>query len=863
MAFPSIRSSATTNGTGASATPVVNLPATVRAGDTLAVYFRSAAGGALGFPAGWSELVDAAPDASGDQIGIAWKKADGSEGGTTITLSSANARFSAISRSVRDAADPLIRPPEISAVAIGTTGEPNPNAVTPTGGAKDYLWDTVFLMEGEQTGITANPSGYTLDQQFANSGTGGAVTTNCTVGAVARTNNASSENAAAWDVAGTLDDSVAYTLAFHPAEEVPVPLAPDWEWPIVPAPRLTSTMAALTIAVNLLQSTLAPVEATPFSQQVWPNPPRAERLITSVQTLPTDDADRAFAQHAWPNPQLKPPAGVTWLVSLLQSTLAPVEETPPVVPPLWPLPTLADSSALTWIQTRPVFAVDESPAAQHDWPVPLRARVVALTWLQGRKPHDVDASPHNQRDWPLPLVAGRLAPSWLQGRPLGAVDEPAVAQTDWPVPAQRRAPALTWIVNPIHSTLSLAPAPVTPIDWRNPSPRPAAALTWTSSRALALVDEKIERQSDWPIPRTVTKPALTWTQERPFFYAEPGTPPPGVSIANVNPQIGRRNAVGWTQARPTFAVDTKIERQTDWPLPRVAIKPALTHLQQRPFFYAEPGTPPPGVSIAVVNPLVGGRNAVGSVQSRPGYYVDAKIDRQSDWPLPRIATRPAITWLQSGLALVTPPDQPPFNRQTNWPIPVRATVPALSWIQTRQPLHVDAGIPRAFDLSLPVRARTLPPTWISSTLALDVPLRPVAWSVPPPAPRPALTWVVNLLDSTLAGAPLIGSELTLPRLRPAPALTWLQTRPSFYQDEQPFAQHDWPNPLWPKAILVYGWIDSATPAEILIARPVVVCNPDVRSLMPARTFVSLQPPREVQSLMPRRTIAAHCLDEEP
>ncbi len=221
MSFPTIRGSAAlTNGTNATATPVVNLPATVVAGDTIFVVIRAAAAGAIGWPGGagvWNELHDGSPDGSVGQTAFAWKKADGSESGTTITLSSTSSKFAAVSWAVQDAADPDVRPPEISTVAVGTTGEPDATTCTPTGGTKDYLWLTFFTMEGEQTGITAYPASFTLGQSgLANSGTAGAVTTNATIAGAARQLAASSLDAGVWDVAGTLDDSSAWTVAFHP-----------------------------------------------------------------------------------------------------------------------------------------------------------------------------------------------------------------------------------------------------------------------------------------------------------------------------------------------------------------------------------------------------------------------------------------------------------------------------------------------------------------------------------------------------------------------------------------------------------------------------------------------------------------------
>jgi hypothetical protein len=316
MAFPSIRSSANTNGTSATTTPVVNLPATIAAGDTIWVVIRNAAAGAIGWPdATWTEDHDASPDGAVGQTAIAWKKAVGGEGGTTITLSSANGKFSAIAIAVRDAADPSVRSPQLSTVATGTVGaEPNATTCTPTGGAKDYLWYTFFTMEGEQTGITAYPTNYTLNQTgLANSGTGGAVTTNATMAGAARQLNAASEDAPVWDVAGTIDDWSAWTVAFHPAEAVPSLLqSDDVTSPHVPQPRrVAHGLTNFVMGTSLALLTLAQ-SATPFVQLNWPVPSPQPHILTTVNTRPAEDPPGTPLRPVlWEVPARKLPPPIT------------------------------------------------------------------------------------------------------------------------------------------------------------------------------------------------------------------------------------------------------------------------------------------------------------------------------------------------------------------------------------------------------------------------------------------------------------------------------------------------------------------------------------------------------------------------
>lgn len=222
--FPSISGTVTqTLGTTATTTPVVNLPSGCVAGETIFVLVRNAVAGAIGWPDGtWNEMFDASSDAADDQMALAWRKADGTEG-ASITLSSGNGKFAALAWRVAGAIDPSVRAPELSTVAIGTSTTPNPTACTPTGGTKNYLWIWVGGWAGEQTSPPAsNPTSYSLNVTGADSGTAGVTTTNCRVAIAARQLNAGSEDPASWTISVS-DSWTAYTLAVHPANLPPPP----------------------------------------------------------------------------------------------------------------------------------------------------------------------------------------------------------------------------------------------------------------------------------------------------------------------------------------------------------------------------------------------------------------------------------------------------------------------------------------------------------------------------------------------------------------------------------------------------------------------------------------------------------------
>lgn len=226
MAFPVVQAAATTNGTGATANAALNLPTGIKAGELLLGIHRCSAAGAHGWPAGWNELADDASDASTNQTSVAWRQADGTESGT-ITVTQTSSKFASIIWRIAGACDPSVSPPQLGAIATGTSVSPNPLTVTPTGGAKDYLFFWLGGWENEQTSPPASqPTNYasaTPDRQGADSGTAGAVTTNCRVAGTTRANNAASEDPGIWTISVS-DDWTCWACAVHP------PPAPGLEW---------------------------------------------------------------------------------------------------------------------------------------------------------------------------------------------------------------------------------------------------------------------------------------------------------------------------------------------------------------------------------------------------------------------------------------------------------------------------------------------------------------------------------------------------------------------------------------------------------------------------------------------------------
>lgn len=219
MAFPAIQGTpAETSFTAVGTSFAVGLPAGIQAGETLVVLLAGGGTNALQFNtlAGWTELVD---ENVAFGLHVWYRIADGSEGATvTFTSTGSGSRGAAIAYRISDGHP--TQAPQISAVATGSGTAPDPAALSPTGGAKDYLWITFFAQgsteeANDDTWLNNAATNYSNPLQVT-SGTGG-VNVGAILGASSRTANAATEDAS-WP-SGSVDTSAAwraFTLAVHP-----------------------------------------------------------------------------------------------------------------------------------------------------------------------------------------------------------------------------------------------------------------------------------------------------------------------------------------------------------------------------------------------------------------------------------------------------------------------------------------------------------------------------------------------------------------------------------------------------------------------------------------------------------------------
>ena len=145
---------------------------------------------------------------------VYYRQADGTEGATDALSTTSSVKLCAISWEITGAANPATQAPQVSTSSIGSGGSVmQSNPITPTGGAKDYLFMSLGLVSGETSFPTAQPASY-ANLVTANSGTGGAATTNCIGCGATRQANTATETPGPFT--HPLGDVGAITVAVHP-----------------------------------------------------------------------------------------------------------------------------------------------------------------------------------------------------------------------------------------------------------------------------------------------------------------------------------------------------------------------------------------------------------------------------------------------------------------------------------------------------------------------------------------------------------------------------------------------------------------------------------------------------------------------
>lgn len=215
MASPTVQGGTNTARTSAETTSPVNYPAATLNKELLILHGRVCGVGAITVP-GFTQLAQDSSDASDDVEYVGWKMADGTEGGTTVSVTHGNFRSSWVMSRIQGADLPTVNPPVISSPAIGATATPDPPLLTPVYGSQTYLWLWLGGWEGEQTNPpTTPPTGYTIVNNAA-TGTTGNTDTNNRVADYRFASTATSENPPSLTISVAAVGWTAWTVAVPP-----------------------------------------------------------------------------------------------------------------------------------------------------------------------------------------------------------------------------------------------------------------------------------------------------------------------------------------------------------------------------------------------------------------------------------------------------------------------------------------------------------------------------------------------------------------------------------------------------------------------------------------------------------------------
>ena len=215
QSFPQVAATNTSSEDSAVGSHTVALPTGIQSGDLLIAFFDASGGIGSGvtitWPGGWTEFASQLSHSGSPSSGLAlyfraaYRQADGTEGASITVTTSSNASSGHNTYRITGAEDPATQAPEAATVqstAAETTIDPP--LLTPTGGAKDYLWLAVAASRGGGT-LSATPTNYTNLLQDSGA--------DATLGSSRRELNAASEDPGAFTVTPDSNRTIGATIA--------------------------------------------------------------------------------------------------------------------------------------------------------------------------------------------------------------------------------------------------------------------------------------------------------------------------------------------------------------------------------------------------------------------------------------------------------------------------------------------------------------------------------------------------------------------------------------------------------------------------------------------------------------------------
>ena len=228
MAFATIVTSAESEVNTNETSHTVDMPSGVVSGDLLMVFFSCDGAESVGWPTGgdlWNEISEASSTGGNSTLAVAWRVSDGTEGASiTVTTGTIEKSTHVVAR-INGNEDPTTQPPEVSTVEpIGTATTVDCPSLTPTGGAKDYLWLACGAWDGTDNAYISSPTNYALVQEIQNPSGGG----RSHIAVAERDLNASVEDPGVFTFT-IAEQRQAQTVVVHPAAAASPTSEREWE----------------------------------------------------------------------------------------------------------------------------------------------------------------------------------------------------------------------------------------------------------------------------------------------------------------------------------------------------------------------------------------------------------------------------------------------------------------------------------------------------------------------------------------------------------------------------------------------------------------------------------------------------------
>ena len=174
MAYPTVNDWTSSFEGGNTQSHTVDLPTIVNTGEVIVIFFATDGDNTVTFPnegVDWFQIFEVS-DTRDIHVSIAWRIAGSGEGGTTITVTTAQNETSAHLAYAITGHNASTNAPEASSGNTGANANPNPDSLTATWGADDNTW---FAFEGndDDDSITGWPTNYGDNQHQIEAGGGG------------------------------------------------------------------------------------------------------------------------------------------------------------------------------------------------------------------------------------------------------------------------------------------------------------------------------------------------------------------------------------------------------------------------------------------------------------------------------------------------------------------------------------------------------------------------------------------------------------------------------------------------------------------------------------------------------------------